>query len=103
MLTWTWTQSPFRIVDEINQGMDAKNERFVFEQIVQACSKDGASQYFLVTPKLLPGIVAEGGSRVKALATCNGHGSFNSCCQQLLSPCCTAFVGPSLVVTCCHP
>jgi hypothetical protein len=31
------TNSPFRMVDEINQGMDAKNERTVFNQIVRSC------------------------------------------------------------------
>lgn len=31
------TDTPFRMADEINQGMDAKNERTVFDQIVRSC------------------------------------------------------------------
>lgn len=47
---------PFRCVDEINQGMDAINERRVFELIVKMTGKPGSSQYFLLTPKLLPNL-----------------------------------------------
>lgn len=50
------TQCPFRLVDEINQGMDVENERKVFEIMQQiACSKI-CPQYFLITPKLLPNL-----------------------------------------------
>ena len=74
-------RSPFRVVDEINQGMDPRNERLVHERLVEiACSESndnttaattsgpGAAsaegqddsqstgQYFLITPKLLPGL-----------------------------------------------
>merc|ERR1712167_314890 len=51
------TSSPFRVVDEINQGMDERNERLVFDRIVSTCC-DGVSkpQYFLVSPKLLQGL-----------------------------------------------
>ena len=45
--------APFRVVDEINQAMDADNERNVFDCITAAC-RDGGKQYFLLTPKLLP-------------------------------------------------
>ncbi|KAI4478557.1 hypothetical protein M0804_011880 [Polistes exclamans] len=45
---------PFRCVDEINQGMDAINERKVFELLVKITGRPGSSQYFLLTPKLLP-------------------------------------------------
>lgn len=53
------TKCPFRIVDEINQGMDARNERAVYEQIVRCSEAKGAtqSQYFLITPKLLPNLL----------------------------------------------
>ncbi|KAM6230465.1 structural maintenance of chromosomes protein 5 [Porphyrio hochstetteri] len=44
---------PFRVVDEINQGMDPVNERRVFEMVVKTSCKESTSQYFLVTPKLL--------------------------------------------------
>ncbi|OTF72867.1 SMC protein-like protein, partial [Euroglyphus maynei] len=43
---------PFRVVDEINQGMDEKNERCVFDLIAEV-SKRNLSQYFLLSPKLL--------------------------------------------------
>ncbi|KAM9213420.1 structural maintenance of chromosomes protein 5 [Leptosomus discolor] len=44
---------PFRVVDEINQGMDPVNERRVFEIVVKTACKESTSQYFLITPKLL--------------------------------------------------
>lgn len=48
------TKSPFRVVDEINQGMDQKNERIVHSRMVNiACRDENSSQYFLITPKLL--------------------------------------------------
>ncbi|CAO3590457.1 unnamed protein product [Absidia cylindrospora] len=47
-------RAPFRVVDEINQGMDPRNERMIHEQIVKSASLAGTSQYFLITPKLLP-------------------------------------------------
>jgi chromosome segregation ATPase len=37
-------KSPFRVVDEINQGMDPRNERMIHEQIVQGASRPGTSQ-----------------------------------------------------------
>ncbi|XP_053989694.1 LOW QUALITY PROTEIN: structural maintenance of chromosomes protein 5 [Hylaeus volcanicus] len=47
---------PFRCVDEINQGMDAVNERRVFNLLVQMTGRPNSSQYFLLTPKLLPNL-----------------------------------------------
>lgn len=47
---------PFRCVDEINQGMDPRNERKVFEMLVDETCRAGQSQYFFVTPKLLPNL-----------------------------------------------
>jgi chromosome segregation ATPase len=49
-------QSPFRVVDEINQGMDPRNERKVHERVVDVACQEHTSQYFLVTPKLLSGL-----------------------------------------------
>lgn len=46
------TNVPFRCVDEINQGMDPRNERKIFEMLVEETSKSGRSQYFFVTPKV---------------------------------------------------
>lgn len=47
------TKSPFRVVDEINQGMDQKNERVVHGRMVDVACQANSSQYFLITPKLL--------------------------------------------------
>lgn len=49
-------QSPFRVVDEINQGMDPRNERMVHERMVEIACREYTSQYFLITPKLLTGL-----------------------------------------------
>ncbi|CAG0886154.1 unnamed protein product [Cyprideis torosa] len=48
------TEVPFRFVDEINQGMDAFNERKVFEVMSRIACRENCSQYFVLTPKLLP-------------------------------------------------
>ncbi|KAK0723907.1 P-loop containing nucleoside triphosphate hydrolase protein [Apiosordaria backusii] len=49
-------QAPFRVVDEINQGMDPRNERMVHERMVEVACREHTSQYFLITPKLLSGL-----------------------------------------------
>ncbi|GMH32530.1 hypothetical protein BSKO_00364 [Bryopsis sp. KO-2023] len=48
------TRTPFRVVDEINQGMDAVNERKIFDILVASAGNEGTPQCFLLTPKLLP-------------------------------------------------
>lgn len=56
--------APFRCVDEINQGLDERNERLVFKRIVTNSTRepgtkgptDHSGQYFLITPKLLPNL-----------------------------------------------
>ncbi|KAL8798941.1 MAG: hypothetical protein Q9182_006263 [Xanthomendoza sp. 2 TL-2023] len=108
------TRSPFRVVDEINQGMDPRNERLVHRRMVGiACSGDvllddasssrangitaqsfdsvtvsgdgegddvhvssangratvPQSQYFLITPKLLPSLTYARGMRVLCIAS----------------------------------
>lgn len=50
------TKAPIRIVDEINQGMDPKNEKMAHKYLVRTACKNMNSQYFLVTPKLLTGL-----------------------------------------------
>ncbi|GLC34495.1 hypothetical protein PLESTB_001255100 [Pleodorina starrii] len=47
------TETPFRVVDEINQGMDPINERKVYKQLVAASTEEHTPQCFLLTPKLL--------------------------------------------------
>lgn len=71
--------SPFRVVDEINQGMDPRNERMVHERLVDmACTSsntdangdvggNGGSQYFLITPKLLNGLAYKPGMTVHCI------------------------------------
>ncbi|XP_053709705.1 structural maintenance of chromosomes protein 5 [Synchiropus splendidus] len=44
---------PFRVVDEINQGMDPVNERRIFDIVVRTACQESTSQYFFITPKLL--------------------------------------------------
>ena len=65
--------SPFRVVDEINQGMDPRNERMVHERMVDiACGQadgDAGGQYFLITPKLLNGLVYKKGMKVLCIAS----------------------------------
>lgn len=48
-----FTTAPFRVVDEINQGMDPRNERIVHTFMVKNACAGNTSQYFLITPKLL--------------------------------------------------
>ncbi|EDN08568.1 hypothetical protein HCAG_05067 [Histoplasma mississippiense (nom. inval.)] len=67
--------SPFRVVDEINQGMDPRNERMVHERMVDiACASgetggDGGGQYFLITPKLLSGLKYKRGMKVLCIVS----------------------------------
>ncbi|KOS19946.1 Structural maintenance of chromosomes protein 5 [Escovopsis weberi] len=62
-------QSPFRVVDEINQGMDPRNERMVHERMVEIACREHTSQYFLVTPKLLTGLRYDARMRVLCIAS----------------------------------
>lgn len=50
------SRTPFSLVDEINQGMDPRAERAVHDQMVAITCTPEAGQYFLITPKLLPGL-----------------------------------------------
>ena len=70
------TTVPFRCVDEINQGMDAVNERRVFELMVRTSCYRSSSQYFLLTPKLLAGL--EYSPRMNLLIVYNGQNMCNS-------------------------
>ncbi|KAI9654314.1 MAG: Structural maintenance of chromosomes protein 5 [Alyxoria varia] len=74
------SRAPFRVVDEINQGMDPRNERVVHGRMVDlACgaqsnegsvgSRDGGSQYFLITPKLLQGLKYAPGMKVHCIVS----------------------------------
>jgi chromosome segregation ATPase len=71
------SRAPFRVVDEINQGMDPRNERMVHGRMVDiACGDDeegdgerAGSQYFLITPKLLSGLKYRRGMRVLCIVS----------------------------------
>lgn len=65
------TKCPFRVVDEINQGMDPNNERRVFELVVKTACKENTSQYFLITPKLLPDLTYT--DKMTILCVFNGY------------------------------
>eukprot|EP00953_Heterococcus_sp_UTEX-ZZ885_P032917 17157-Heterococcus_DN1.PRE.1 len=65
-------RSPFRVVDEINQGMDPHNERLVFSRIVRNSCGPDRPQFFLITPKLLQGLVAMDNRDVTVLFIMNG-------------------------------
>jgi chromosome segregation ATPase len=64
-------RAPFRVVDEINQGMDPRNERMVHERMVEIACKEHTSQYFLITPKLLTGLRYD--KRMKVLCIASGE------------------------------
>jgi hypothetical protein len=78
--------SPFRCVDEINQGLDERNERLVFRRIVQNSTKppehgnltSHSGQYFLITPKLLPNLTSMEEEAVTVHIITNGPYTFTS-------------------------
>lgn len=65
------SRAPFSLVDEINQGMDQRAERAVHDQMVEVTCRPDASQYFLITPKLLPDLRYH--ERMKVLIINNGE------------------------------
>ncbi|KAL2758587.1 hypothetical protein ACRALDRAFT_1040546 [Sodiomyces alcalophilus JCM 7366] len=69
MALQSMAQSPFRVVDEINQGMDPRNERMVHERMVEIACRENTSQYFLITPKLLTGLRYDERMRVLCIAS----------------------------------
>ena len=77
--------APFRCVDEINQGLDERNERLVFRRIVANSTgqpKKGplghSGQYFLITPKLLPFMTDMENEGVNVHIVFNGTNNFDS-------------------------
>lgn len=63
------SRAPFRVVDEINQGMDPRNERMVHGRMVDIATEGGGSQYFLITPKLLSGLKYKRGMTVLCIVS----------------------------------
>ncbi|EJU06652.1 P-loop containing nucleoside triphosphate hydrolase protein [Dacryopinax primogenitus] len=64
-------RAPFSLVDEINQGMDQRYERAVHNNLVEVTCAEGAMQYFLITPKLLPDLKYH--KRMRILCVNNGE------------------------------
>ena len=62
-------RAPFRVVDEINQGMDPRNERLVHSRMVDIACTEHTSQYFLITPKLLSGLQYHPKMKVHCIAS----------------------------------
>ncbi|KAI1259838.1 P-loop containing nucleoside triphosphate hydrolase protein [Xylariaceae sp. FL1019] len=69
MALQSMAQAPFRVVDEINQGMDPRNERMVHERMVEIACREHTSQYFLITPKLLTNLRYDECMRVLCIAS----------------------------------
>ena len=78
--------SPFRCVDEINQGLDERNERLVFRRIVKNSTakpkfendpSSHSGQYFLITPKLLPNLTDMEQDDVTVMCILNGLYNFD--------------------------
>ncbi len=63
---------PFRVVDEINQGMDPENERKIFYLMLDSSKGSDISQSFLITPKLLPDLVPNHANNITVLFIYNG-------------------------------
>mmetsp|Transcript_26638 Transcript_26638/g.55195 ORF Transcript_26638/g.55195 Transcript_26638/m.55195 type:complete len:1127 (+) Transcript_26638:256-3636(+) len=81
-------KSPFRCVDEINQGLDERNERLVFKRIVKNSTiptepgkslDDHCGQYFLITPKLLPNLDGMENENITVLFVFSGPENFADC------------------------
>lgn len=65
LLSMPPAHTPFRLVDEINQGMDQQNERNVLDVLGQVVSsEEDCCQFFVITPKLLMGINYPDNSKV---------------------------------------
>ena len=99
--------SPFRCVDEINQGLDERNERLVFRRIVQNSTQppenehDPSShcgQYFLITPKLLPNLTDMENEDVTVHCIFNGPFNFKHFGDWDVD----AFVGSKRRMSTCH-
>lgn len=59
------------MVDEINQGMDQRNERKVYRRMMDIACNEYKSQYFLITPKLLHDLYYD--ERVKVMCVASGE------------------------------
>ncbi|CAG2105161.1 unnamed protein product, partial [Medioppia subpectinata] len=69
LLSLQSSSTPFRLVDEINQGMDQHNERKVFEVLKDMAS---SSQFFIITPKLIENLEFSDQTRAIVLYSSQG-------------------------------
>ncbi|KAM3415661.1 hypothetical protein BST61_g9180 [Cercospora zeina] len=69
MALQSMARAPFRVVDEINQGMDPRNERLVHSRMVDIACAEHTSQYFLITPKLLNNLKYHPNMKVHCIAS----------------------------------
>ncbi|KAF4323220.1 hypothetical protein BBO99_00003042 [Phytophthora kernoviae] len=76
------TKCPFRVVDEINQGMDVYNERKVFHRITKSSCGSKLPQYFLITPKLITGLKYHRDTKVMIIL----NGPWNKVRQKMWEP-----------------
>ncbi|KAM0671848.1 SMC N-terminal domain-containing protein [Ordospora colligata] len=65
--------SPFRLVDEINQGMDADNEKLIHDILVTLSEQQKIGQFFMITPKIVPGLTYCENMKVIVLYSFNGR------------------------------
>lgn len=63
---------PFRVVDEINQGMDQVNERKIFMQMLESSKGQDIPQTLLISPKLLDNLVPETARNMTVIFITNG-------------------------------
>jgi structural maintenance of chromosomes protein 5 len=63
---------PFRLVDEINQGMDRHNEKLVHDILVDMSREEGAAQFFIITPKIVPNLTYSKTMKIVILYTGDG-------------------------------
>eukprot|EP00871_Galdieria_phlegrea_P005446 jgi/Galph1/5902/GphlegSOOS_G4633.1 len=93
----TQTCAPFRLVDEMNQGMDPAFERKIVSLMVQDARDEQSPQTFLITPKLLSNL--ELGDETRVHFIFNGpcvnsrQGMWNRILCQFLSDKCSSSAG----------
>lgn len=76
------SKSPFKLLDEINQGMDKVNERII-NDILCEISETTTTQLFIITPKIVQGINI--GHKMKVFVIYKGSGGdINDYKQRLL-------------------
>ncbi|KAM0686962.1 Structural maintenance of chromosomes protein 5 [Conglomerata obtusa] len=79
--------SPFKLVDEINQGMDRNNEKMISNLLVKISEEIDAPQFFIITPKIVSGINFGENMKIIVIYGCEGETQekFNNYKRLLLS------------------